>query len=172
MATEQGNFRNLRAFTLFELVMVLMVIVICAMIAAPKLADFARGRVLPNAAMSLSTTARWCQMMAKTDGTPYRLNLDPSSGRYWVTKDDGTGVTFKQVTDENGAATSLPQGITMSSENLPNYDDGTYITFWPGGQTDVAVIALSNDRRTLNVACETPLGAYRVYDSVTGGLAR
>ena len=110
--------------------------------------------------------------MAISEGVPYRLNLDPYGNKYWVTKGDGSGTTFNKVTEEVGAETVLPQGIGMSSEDLPTFDDGTYITFWPGGQTDVAVIKLSNDRRTLNIACETPLGSYRVYDSVTGGLAR
>jgi len=41
MAAARKQFRG---FTLVEMILVLLVIVICAMIAAPKLGDFARGR--------------------------------------------------------------------------------------------------------------------------------
>jgi len=165
--------KQFRGFTLVELVLVLLVIVICAMIAGPKLGDFARGRTLPDAAVSLATTARWCRLKATSDGVAYRLNLEPNARKYWVTKEDGTGTAYVAVDHDLGAESTLPDGIYMSSENLPIHEDGTYITFWPGGQTDVASIALSNDRgRVLNITCETPLGSYRVYDSVTQGPVR
>ena len=50
------NMHNL-GFTLMELVLVLAVIAICAAIAAPTLRGFAKGRLLPNTATELVTTA-------------------------------------------------------------------------------------------------------------------
>src|SRR3954462_8563114 len=90
------------AFTLIEIVLVLMVIAICAMVAAPKLANFSKGRALPNSATALATTARWCRVQALSEGVTYRLNLDPTGNRYWVTKADGTGINFTQVTNDMG----------------------------------------------------------------------
>src|SRR6185295_20180437 len=121
------------AFTLIEIVLVLMIIAICAMVAGPKLANFSRGRALPNAAVSLATTARWCRVKALGDGVQYRLNLDTSNNCYWVTKDDGTGKNFTELTDDMGRKVFLPEGILMSCPDIPTTEDGTFLTFEPGG---------------------------------------
>jgi hypothetical protein len=142
------------------------------MVAGPKLGNFARGRALPNAAIELATTARWCRVMALNDGVKYRLNLDADEGRYWVTKDDGTGLNFTEVTSEMGRETFLPEGIVMSCPDIPVEEDGVYLTFSPGGQKDIGVITLMSDSRTLNITCETPSAPYRVFDSTTERVMR
>lgn len=156
-----------RGFTLMELILVMMVVAISAMIAAPKLADFSRQRRLPNAAVDLATTARWCRVQALENGVQYRLNLDPVGGSYWVTKDDGTGLNFTEIAGEWGEEVFLPEGIEMECQDIPQEEDGMYITFLPGGQSDVATISLSSERRTLNITSETPSGLYRVFDPFT-----
>jgi len=155
------------AFTLIEIVLVLMVIAICAMVAAPRLANFTKGRALPNSATALATTARWCRVQALSEGVTYRLNLDPNGNRYWVTKDDGTGLNFTQVTNDMGREVSLPEGVLLSCPDIPPKEDGTYLSFEPGGQKDVGVITLMSDTRSLNITCETPFAPYRVFDPAT-----
>jgi prepilin-type N-terminal cleavage/methylation domain-containing protein len=154
-------------FTLIEIVLVLMIVAVCAMVAGPKLANFTKGRALPNTATSLATTARWCRVQALSEGVKYRLNLDTSGNRYWVTKSDGTGLNFTEVTDEMGRLVNLPEGILMSCPDIPTTEDGTYLTFEPGGQKDVGVITLTSDTRSLNITCETPFAPYRVFDPTT-----
>jgi prepilin-type N-terminal cleavage/methylation domain-containing protein len=153
-------------FTLMELVLVLVVIAICAAIAAPNLRGFAHGRTLPNTATALMTTARWCRVQALSDGVEYRLNLDSSAGRWWVTRDDGTGTNFTAVSDDLGREFTLPEGLTISDisfqSQITAYDAGVFISFRPGGRTDVAKITLSSDNFTLSVSCDTPLGSYHV----------
>ena len=134
--------------------------------------DIKRNAPSCNAAISLATTARWCRVKALSDGVKYRLNLDASGNRYWVTKDDGTGLNFTQVTDDMGAEVSLPEGIIMSCPDIPVTEDGTYLTFEPGGQKDVGVITLLSDSRSLNITCETPFAPYRVFDPATEKLMR
>ena len=102
-------------FTLMELVLVLAVIAICAAIAAPNLRGFAKGRLLPNTATALVTTARWCRVQALSEGTEYRLNFDTMGGKWWVTKADDTGVTFANVTEEFGREYTVPEGITIQN---------------------------------------------------------
>jgi prepilin-type N-terminal cleavage/methylation domain-containing protein len=161
-----------RGFTLMELVLVLMIIAISAMIAAPKIGNFAKGRSLPNTALDLATTARWCRVMALNDGVEYRLNFDADAGSYWVSKDDGSGENFTVVTREIGSEVTMPDGIVMSCTDVPVREDGTYLTFSPGGQKDLAVITLQSDGRTLEVMCETPTSPYRVFDPVTEKVTR
>ena len=155
-------------FTLMELVLVLVVIAICAAISAPNLRGFARGRTLPNTATALMTTARWCRVQALSDGVEYRLNLDAAASKWWVTKDDGTGANFTDVTDDLGREYAMPEGVTISDitfqGQMPAADVGTYISFRPGGKTDAAKITLSSGDFTVVVGCDTPLGSYRVLE--------
>jgi Tfp pilus assembly protein FimT len=151
-----------------ELVLVLVVIAICAAIAAPNLRGFAHGRKLPNTATALMTTARWCRVQALSDGVEYRLNLDASANKWWVTMDDGTGTNFTDVTDDLGREYAIPEGVTISDitfqSQMPASDAGIFISFRPGGKTDAAKITLSSDNFTIAVGCDTPLGSYRVME--------
>jgi prepilin-type N-terminal cleavage/methylation domain-containing protein len=153
-------------FTLMELVLVLVVIAICAAISAPNLRGSVKGRVLPNAAQSLVTTARWCRVQAISDSTEYRLNFDIPTGRWWVTKDDGTGTNFVNVTADAGREFVLPQELSIQNMTFQSQmqasDQGAYISFRPGGTCDTATIVLGSDERTLSITCEGPSLSYHI----------
>ena len=157
-------------FTLIELVLVLLIIAVCASIAAPTLSGFARARALPNTATDLVTTARWCRVQSLSDGVEYRLNLDKQGGKWWVTKDDGTGSNFTSVSPELGQERPLPEGVAIANiefQTLPAQGDVPYVSFRPGGKTDVARITLSYQSQSVVVACDTPLGSFHVVETVT-----
>jgi type II secretion system protein H len=153
-------------FTLMELVLVLVVIAICASIAAPNLRGSVKGRALPNAANSLVTTTRWCRVKAITDGLEYRLNFDIPTGKWWVTKDDGTGTNFVTVPDDPGREFTLTEGLKIDSltftSTIPASDQGAYVAFRSGGTCDPATITLSTDARTMRVTCEGPSLSFHI----------
>ncbi|HEY4328156.1 MAG TPA: prepilin-type N-terminal cleavage/methylation domain-containing protein [Phycisphaerae bacterium] len=158
------NLGAQRGFTLVELLLVLLIIAVVAAIAAPTLSGFTRGRVLPNTAGNLVTTARWCRNAAISDSIAYRLNIDIGQRKWWVTKDDGTG-NFVQVPEEYGKEVILPDGIDFQGvvfQSQAPDTDGSYITFDPGGKTEAAIITLGSDGRTMEVACDTPLGTFHI----------
>jgi type II secretion system protein H len=158
-------------FTLIELVLILAVIAICAAIAAPDLRGFAKGRMLPNTATALATTARWCRVQALSEGVEYRLNLDVPTGKWWVTKADDTGANFTTVPDDFGREFTIPEGIVIQSiafkTEVETSDQGAFISFRPGGQTDPATITLASANNSVQVACEAPLGSYHVVKGAT-----
>jgi type II secretion system protein H len=153
-------------FTLIELVLVLVVISICAAIAAPNMRGFARGRLLPNTASALVTTTRWCRVQALSEGVEYRLNFDMTTGKWWVTKTDDGGVDFANVTDDIGREFIVPEGIAIQDiaykSGIQASAQGEYIAFRPGGRTDPATITLVSETNTIQVACESPLGTFHV----------
>jgi type II secretion system protein H len=164
MPRQRHNF----GFTLVELVLVMAIIAIVCMIAAPSLGGFARGRTLPNTASQLAATARWCRVQAINDSVRYRLNLNPTAGKWWVTKDDGTdGLTFVEIKHEEMAKEfTVPEGVKFET-SLPSTEEGTYITFDPAGRTDVAEIHLTYETNAAVVKCDRSLGSFYVVDPRT-----
>jgi type II secretion system protein H len=148
-----------RGFTLFELVLVMAIIAVCAAVVAPYLGGFARGRVLPNTATQFAATARWCRSQAISEGVIYRLNFDAENGKWWVTKGDGK--LFKAVTDEMGKEFVLPEGLVIET-NLQPAEDGLYASFDPAGRTVPAAYRLKSGENWVEVVCETPLSSYRI----------
>jgi prepilin-type N-terminal cleavage/methylation domain-containing protein len=157
-----------RGFTLMELVLVLVILAVGAVIAAPAMRGFTRGRRLPNTAQQLVTTARWCRVQAISEGITYRLNLDPEAGKWWITRDtDGTGTKFDAVQSSLiPTETELPEGISMVTNIAPSPTDNLrFIAFTPGGRADVTMIRLLCDNVEVDVASDTPLGKYHIVET-------
>jgi type II secretion system protein H len=171
-------------FTLLELLLVMLLIAVAAAIAAPGFSGFSRGRRLPNTAITLTTTLRWCRVQAIINGTAYRLTLDRMNRQWVVTKDDGTGL-FVDV-DENekqGQAYPLPDGIDFgdmvfeSTEVDPVVDEVTgettdkptddYVTFKPNGRTDVVTLRLVavENGHYIDIANDMPMGTFHILSS-------
>src|SRR5437868_7877478 len=72
-------------FTLIELILVMAVLCIIAGLAVPMLNNFSRGRRPADCAAQVVAVAQWARTQAITQAIPYRLNLDPQSGTFWVT---------------------------------------------------------------------------------------
>jgi type II secretion system protein H len=158
--------RNNSGFTLMELVLVLLILALCAAAATPALRGFTRGRRLPNTAQELALAARWCRVQAISEGTTYRLNMSVKESKWWVTKEDlATGTYVSVATDFMPEETLLPEGIAMDSSIAADSDGLQYISFDPGGRTDVGTIQLMSDGIEVDVGCDTPLGLYHVVKS-------
>jgi type II secretion system protein H len=168
-----GRFQ-FRGFTLMELLLVMVVIAIAAGIAAPAMRGFTRGRRLPNTAQEIVTMTRWCRVQAISDSTIYRLNLDPTESKIWVTKDDGTGRNFQPVvTDFVPGEYYLPEGITLTTDIPEASDDsgnntGIFVTFEPGGRSDTGTISLHSDDATLDIQCLTAYGGFKILRAEGG----
>jgi type II secretion system protein H len=159
-------------FTLMELLLVMVVIAVAAAIAAPGFTGFSRGRRLPNTAMALMTTARWCRAQSIINGTPYHLNLDRANRQWSVTKDDGTGV-FVDVddTEKMGQLYTLPEGIEFAEPSFESNEEDEpsmdYVTFKPTGRSDVVTIRLlaTEGGRYVDIANDMPLGTFHILST-------
>lgn len=152
-----------RAFTLIELILILAILAICAALIAPKLSGSTRARGLSNTATDFVSMTRWCRVQAISDGLHYRLNLDATEGRWWVTKDDGSGQNFQQVEVRMGEEYKLPDGVSMEPA-IPAVDGEVYIDFGPGGRMDVGSVVFLYDENKIEIKCVSPLGGYHFVD--------
>src|SRR4051812_41387822 len=95
------------AFTLIELVLVLVIISTAMAIAAPSLGGWNRGSKLRDAGDQFLAVARYARTQALANAQTYRLNIDPAGGRYWLTAQEGQG--FVNLGNEFGRMFSLDQ---------------------------------------------------------------
>jgi prepilin-type N-terminal cleavage/methylation domain-containing protein len=154
---------NRRAFTLLELILVMAIIAIVVGMAIPRLLGFAKGRQTSQCADQIVALTRYARTQAITKGVPYRMNLDPANGTYWLTvqQDDGF---FGQSGNSFGSQFRAPDG-TRLNWNAPVQQDGQYIQFQPNGRADPAEIqVLSSDGQTIVIGC---LSATEIYKILT-----
>jgi len=155
------------AFTLLELVLVMMVICTVLAMAAPSLRGFFASRKTADTASNLVALTQLARSQAIAEGTPYRLNIDAESGRYWVTMQDQGA--FVPLTTDFGRIFQMPDGVQADLKvdgAGPNRD---YVTFFPDGRTEPAVIrlrGLQGDRA--NVECDAPAETFRVVSPKEG----
>ena len=73
------------AFTLLELILVMVIVCVMMAMAATSLRGFWAGRRTDDAASQLLAVTHWARSQAATDGRLYRLNIEPRAGTYWLT---------------------------------------------------------------------------------------
>jgi type II secretory pathway pseudopilin PulG len=159
--------RNSDAFTLLELVFVLVIVSATLALAAPSLRGWSRGSKLRDCADEFLALARYARAQAIVNGVVYRLNVDSNSGRYWVTAQQGE--QYVELGTEWGKPFAVPErcAISMSDEQGGAIEA---VEFWPSGRTQVArvrVSAAAND--VIELACPSPAEGFRI---VTGDEAR
>src|SRR5581483_11706885 len=73
------------AFTLLELILVLVILAIIVSAVAPSLRSFGVGRSRQDMALLIAQLARHGKDEAVNEGHTYRLNLDPQHGQFSLT---------------------------------------------------------------------------------------
>ena len=73
-----------RAFTLVELIVVMVLLLIVASMVAPRMASFFQGRALSSEAQRLLSLMHYAQSRAVAEGNPVVLWLDPAKSTYGV----------------------------------------------------------------------------------------
>jgi len=150
------------AFTLIELIMVLVILTLVVAAVAPKLRMFGAGQSMKDRARLIVGLAQYCRTQAVTQGHTYRLNVEPSTRKMWITTDNGSG-TYEAPGNEFGAQFELPDNLSMTSD-FPTHDpDGQYAEFRPNGRTDPGKVQLTNgDGDIVEVSCASPTELFRV----------
>lgn len=74
--------RGARAFTLVELIVVMVLLLIVASMVAPRMSSFYRGRALSEEARRLLSLINYAQSRAVAEGVPIILWIDPTRARY------------------------------------------------------------------------------------------
>jgi prepilin-type N-terminal cleavage/methylation domain-containing protein len=170
---------NLKAFTLLELVLVLVIITIVVGMAAPQLRFFVHGQGASDAAAQIAALARWARTQAITESTQYQLNLSSSDGTFWVTAQDATG--FHPVASSLGRVFHVPPGVRLEWQPIvipgatptptpANQNPNQQVaTFYPDGRVDPGTIRLIDGRIVYQITCPSATEQYGVLAPNQGG---
>ncbi len=148
------------AFTLLELVLVLLIVTIALASVAPSLRGWSRGSKLREAGDQFLAVTRYARTQAASESKVYRLNIDPQSGSYVLTVQ--AGPQFVPLGNEFGRVFSLPSGYTIAaldeqSQPLPAID------FFPNGRTYAAQVRIAADANDfVDIQCPSPAEGFRL----------
>lgn len=78
-----------RAFTLVELIVVMVLLLIVASMVAPRMSSFFRGRALNAEARRMLSLIQYAQSRAVAEGVPVVLWIDPAASTYGVDVQSG-----------------------------------------------------------------------------------
>jgi len=148
-------------FTLFELVMVLMLLAVLLGAAVPRMRGFAVGRADADAADSVLAMTRMARDLAATNGTVSRLNFDFQAGGYWLTVQQGGKFVEPGTSDSRPQV--LPSGMGVKLDLPPEVEQRPYVQFMPDGRAEEAMISLiCRDGDVYRVCCPSATDTFRV----------
>jgi prepilin-type N-terminal cleavage/methylation domain-containing protein len=148
-----------RAFTLVELVLVMVVISVIAAIVVPMLNGTARGRRKGDTASQIVALARLARTQAVTEGKTYRLNIDPNGGSYWLSVRDSDAFAVL-----GNWSYSVPEGVRVECSLQPQ-QDGLYIEFKQTGRSDPATVFVrDDDGNSLQIVSESATELFHIAE--------
>lgn len=144
---KQGLLLNKKAgFTLIELALVAVVILIIISMSVPLFRKTFLRLELNNAALNIAKIIRFAEGRAITEGNIFKINFDFNKKTYWLTQNsDSAPGAFKNLkNDRFGAIFTLPQNIGIKGEK-------NYAVFYPDGRSDKITIILNSPEDTLYI---------------------
>jgi prepilin-type N-terminal cleavage/methylation domain-containing protein len=149
-------------FTLFELVIVMVVIATLIAIAMPAVRGFWSGTRSRDATTELLATMQYARAKSAAEARIYRLTLDVDNAAYQLSVQDG--VDFVDTGTEFGQVIALPEGMRMEVVRLGLTPDGVgQIDFHPDGRCDTAAVRLTEpDGTVTTIASLSPAEPFRI----------
>lgn len=154
-----------RGYTLIELGVVILIIAIVFMVAAPRLAPFLTATRLDSSARQLATFCRYLNAHAVLTKSYFTLHMDTKGGEYWVTaytSETGASVPREgekvegeveevEVRNDLLRRTKLREGVRFEDVRLSQTggtDSGEAIVdFTPVGPTQKILVHLVDERK-------------------------
>jgi prepilin-type N-terminal cleavage/methylation domain-containing protein len=139
--------RPRRAFTLIELIFVLVLLAIGALFVTSNMTSFFRGRVLNFEARRMLSLTHYAQSRAVSEGVPMILWINPTASTYGLSvqssfNDPGVDTHAVSYKAESSLTFAVPTGVTppvseQDDERLGINDEAvSFIRFTPDGFFD------------------------------------
>jgi len=145
-----------RAFTLVEMTVVTVIIVVLAGMIVPRLADSLGAANLRDSAWRLQMSAQYAHHVAVTRHCLCRLRLDPRQNQYALEFQEDPDRQPEKFSPLQGPARrrSLGEGVRfglLRIESNSSGEDETIVCFDPTGASDAAVLEITDGRRVYSL---------------------
>ncbi|MEO6437495.1 MAG: GspH/FimT family pseudopilin [Tepidisphaeraceae bacterium] len=160
------------AFTLLELVLVLVVLSTALAVAAPSMRAWSKGSKLRDAGDQFLSVTRWARSQAIADSRVYRLYVDPAAGQYWVAAQDGQ--EFVALGSGLGRVNVLSEDLRIQLTNLDVQGASQastleFVEFYPTGRAWPARVRITLDNGdATDIVCESPAEEFRLVSNAGG----
>jgi type II secretion system protein H len=154
------------AFTLIELILVLLLIAVIAGIVSPTLRGFSAGQKLRDTADRFVTLTRLARAQALATGQVHRVTIDTANNRCVVAAEVGQQLT--EISDGMDGAFEIPEGVHIQLKDAQGMP-GDYVQFYPNGRTQTASlrISMTDGESYVDVECVAPVeGFYMINPGV------
>ena len=157
---------NYKAFTLIEIIVVVLLIGIIMSITIPRFIDL-DDLHMKSQARRLSSLFRYVYSEAVTTGRSYRVCFDIDREAYWVEMADDSG-QFTEFADTLTRKENLSEGIEFEDIAMPDAGKITegrvFCYFYPRGLVDGLTIHLRNQRgNALSLMVDTWTAEVDIY---------
>ena len=153
--------RKDKAFTLVELILVMVVVSVVVSLAAPRLRGFFVSRQTADAAAMVLSLTKWARSEAVSQGRCVRLNIDLTGAACWLTVQEGG--LFVAPRSEIGRRFAAPEGAAISIVSDSTAPAPAYIEFRPSGRSDAAAIEIRGaSGQTFQVVSDSATDPYHV----------
>jgi type II secretion system protein H len=156
------------AFTLLELVLVMLIITIVVGAVAPSLRGFTMGRSASNTATRLLAMTRYARTQAISQGRVYRLTYDPKQRAFWVDYSTlaGDNSDDQRSTPDADMAprVDVDERLAIDTKNMSTSSTGNqYVEFRPSGRTDAASIVITDQsNQQIEIGCSSATELFRI----------
>jgi type II secretion system protein H len=156
------------AFTLIELVLVMLIITVVVGAVVPTLRGFTMGRSARNTATRLISMTHYARTQAISQGRVYRLTYSPNRRAFWV---DYSALAGDTSDDQRSAPNAdiaprldVDERLTIDTKNMSTSAAGNqYVEFRPSGRTDPASIVITDQSNAqIEVACSSATEMFRI----------
>lgn len=150
--------RHPRAFTLLELVLVLVLLATAMAVVAPSFSGFRRGGELRDAADQFVALTRYARSQAAASGATHRIEIDEQKNTYRVLVQNGE--SYESVGTSWGRAFPLPEGATIRVNGSGSVKT---VDFHPTGRLDPVTVTIANARGdSIAIIAPTPAEGFIV----------
>jgi len=156
-----------RAFTLLELILIMIILCTVLAMAAPSLRGFFSSRQLNDITEQILAMTRYAKVQSVFESRYYRVNFDPQQRLYWISSRRES--QYQRLDSNFGNLYSIPADIDISFDNV-SYDNGIYyFEFNPEGYSKEAAVRLRDDQDTVQeIVCYSPAENYEIVEIING----
>lgn len=162
--SKSGRLLGLFAFTLIEILVVIILLGVVAGLAVPNFNSTYEKFLLGETAKDLSFFMRYAQNRAVMKSQNHRLVFDLQDSKYWLEEQENDTDNLSQeevfagISGRFGRIFKIPEGIFLETEK-------THIFFYPDGKIDKARIYLSDKKKNyLTISTYEQDGYVQTFD--------